>query len=240
VTAEVIANLGDPLWAPEAKEQLATEAVRLLEGADPGSDHQLAWAQLLGWTATSEEQLDLVAALLDASIKIPGLAVDTELRWALLGRLVTTGRASDTEIDAELERDFTDSGKRRAATCRASVPDAAHKASAWNLLAETEVLGVQGVLEVASGFTQSEHSPLLVPYAQRYFDVLADVWSSHGDHFRIVLSRALFPSTAAPHELIDRIDEFLRAQQRDRGLVRVLVEFRDVAERAIRSRALRA
>jgi hypothetical protein len=40
--------------------------------------------------------------------------------------------------------------------------------------------------------------------------------------------------------VIEQIDSFIGAKQRDRGLVRVLVEFRDVAERAIRSRALRA
>jgi len=38
------------------------ETIRLLRAAAPGSDHQLAWAQLLGWTATSPEQLALLAA----------------------------------------------------------------------------------------------------------------------------------------------------------------------------------
>jgi hypothetical protein len=41
-----------------------------------------------------------------------------------------------------------------------------------------------------------------------------------------------------PQTLIAMIDAFLGAEQREPGLVRVLVEFRDVAERAIRSRAL--
>jgi aminopeptidase N len=237
-TADVIAHFADPLRVAEIKEQLATVAVRLLCSADPESDHQLAWAELLGWTATSDEQVELLATLLDASTDVPGLVLDTELRWTLLGRLVTIGRAADAEIDAELERDPTDSGERRAATCRASVPDAAHKEAAWKLLSETEALGVQGVLEVAEGFTQGEHAELLAPYAQRYFDVLEDLWSSHSDHFRVVLAQALFPSTAAPDELIEQIDSFIGAKQRDRGMTRVLVEFRDVAERAIRSRAL--
>jgi aminopeptidase N len=236
-TAQVIAELCDPRRAPEVKERLATSAAQLLDAAEPGSDHQLAWAQALGSTATSKEQLDLVAGLLDASVEVPGLVVDTELRWTLLGRLATTGRATDAEIDAELERDSTDAGQRRAATCRASLPDAAHKAAAWSLLTETDLLGVQGVLEVADGFTQSEHADLLAPYAQRYFDTLAHIWATYGDHFSVVLSRALFPTTADPRELIGQIDSFLGAEQREPGLVRVLVEFRDVAERALRSRA---
>jgi len=35
---------------------------------EPGSDHQLAWAQLLGRTATTPGQLDLLAGLVDGSI----------------------------------------------------------------------------------------------------------------------------------------------------------------------------
>ncbi len=239
-TAEVMARFGDPREVREMKEQLAAVAVRLLHAAEAGSDHQLAWAELLGWTATSEEQIDLVAALLSASAVVPGLVIDTELRWTLLGRLVTSGRAADAEINAELGRDPTDSGERRAATCRASVPDAQHKEAAWKLLAETDALGVQGVLEVCEGFTQSEHAELLAPYAQRYFDVIQGIWSSHGDHFRVVLSQALFPTTAPPQDLIALIDSFLAVQRRDHGLERVLVEFRDIAERALRSRALSA
>jgi aminopeptidase N len=237
-TAELIARMGDPRWVPKAKEQLASVAARLLDAAKPGSDHQLAWAQLLGWTATSNEQLDRITGLLDASVEIPGLVVDAELRWTLLGRLATTGRVNDEQIDAELERDPTDAGERRAATCRASIPDAGHKAAAWTLLTETDLLGVQGVIEVTAGFTQSEHADLLAPYAQRYFDTLAHIWSSYGDHFSVVLSRVLFPATADPGQLIEQIDAFLGAEQREPSLARVLIEFRDVAERALRSRAL--
>jgi aminopeptidase N len=239
-TAQVIAELGDPRRVSAVKEQLAADALELLDTAEPGSDLQLAWAQALGWTAASTEQLDRIAGLLNQSIKVPGLVIDTELRWTLLARLATTGRASDADIDAELERDPTDAGQRRAITCRASFPDAAHKAAAWTLLTDSESLGVIGVLEVADGFTQAEHADLLAPYTQRYFDILEHIWSSYGDHFSVVLSRALFPATADPRELIEQIDAFLAAQEREPGLLRVLIEFRDVAERSLRSRALQA
>jgi hypothetical protein len=48
----------------------------------------------------------------------------------------------------------------------------------------------------------------------------------------------MFPRTAASARLIEQVDEFLAAQERDPGMVRLLVECRDVAERVIRSRAL--
>ena len=43
-----------------------------------------------------------------------GLAVDTELRWQLLHRLVAAGAAGEAEIDAELASDRTDAGERYA------------------------------------------------------------------------------------------------------------------------------
>jgi aminopeptidase N len=232
--------MADPEWVRTGQEQLATAAAALLRSAEPGSDHQLAWAQLLSWTATTPDQLDLVAGLLDGRSEVPGLAVDTELRWSLLLRLVATGRAGDPEIDAELARDATDAGQRYAAGCRAAVPDAEHKAAAWAPLAESEDLGVEGVFEVTRGFAQPEHAPLLAPYAERYLEVMPTIWSSRGDHFRIVLGQQLFPYPAASPELVQRIDEFLAAEERDPGLARVVVECRATVQRALRSRALPA
>jgi len=114
VTAQLLRLSGDPEGAARSKTELATAGARLLLAAAPGSDQQLAWAQLLSWTATSPGQLDLVGGLLDGDVELPGLAVDADLRWALLRRLVATGRAGDAQIDAELARDPTDAGRRYA------------------------------------------------------------------------------------------------------------------------------
>ncbi len=203
---------------------------------EPGA--LLAWAQLLGWTAITPDQLDLLAGLLDGNAEIPGLAIDTELRWTLLGRLAATGRAGEAAIDAELERDPTDAGQRHAAACRAALPDAGHKAAAWALLAESEDLGVEGVIAVAQAFTQPEHAALLTPYAERYFEILPTIWSARGEHFRVLLGQMLFPYPAASPELVERISAFLAAEERDPGLARVVIECRDIIERALRSRAL--
>jgi aminopeptidase N len=239
LTSRLLRSMADPVWVVEGKQQLATAGVGLLRSAEPGSDHQLAWAQLLSWTATTPEQLDLLAGLLDGSAEVPGLAVDTELRWALLERLAATGRAGDAEIDAELERDATDAGRRHAAAARAAVPDAEHKEAAWALLAESDDLGIEGVIEVSRGFNQSEQAELLAPYAERYLATLPAIWSSRGEFFRNVLGQLMFPYPAVSPELVERLDAFL-AEDRDPGLARVVIEARDRAQRALRSRALPA
>jgi aminopeptidase N len=238
VAGQLLALSGDPATAASAKSGLAAAGSRLLLAAPPGSDHQLAWTQLLSWTATTGEQLDLVAGLLDGEVELPGLTVSTDLRWVLLRRLVAMGRAGDAQIDAELSHDPTDAGRRYALSCRAAVPDAAHKSSAWGLLSQSEELGVAGVIEVARGFGLPEHAGLLAPYTELYFEVLPVIWASRGEHFRALLGQGLFPFAAAAPDLPERVDAFLAAQDRDPALVRMLVELRATAERARRSRAL--
>jgi aminopeptidase N len=238
--ARLLTITADPSWVPAGKEQLASTALPLLRAAEPGSDHQLAWMQLLAWTAITPEQLDVLAGLLAGTEKVSGLAVDAELRWALLRRLAATGRAGDAQIDAELERDATDAGRRYAAACRAAIPDAEHKDAAWRLLAESEELGHEGVLAVAASFGQAEHAALLTPYTRAYFRILPDLWSTRGDHIKRVLADGLFPYAAASPELVQRVDSFLAADKRDPALQRILVERRDTVERALRSRELPA
>jgi len=236
--ARLMEVMADPAWVRTGKEQLAAAALPLLLAAEPGSDDQLAWMQLLAWTATTPGQLDLLAGLLDGTAEISGLTVDAELRWSLLRRLAATGRAGDAEIDAELERDATDAGRRHAAACRAAIPDADHKEAAWRLLAESQELGHEGVVAVAASFGRTEHAALLAPYADAYFQVLPDLWASRGDHMKRVLADGLFPYAAASPELLAQIDAFLAAAQRDPALVRILIERRDTVERALRSRGL--
>jgi aminopeptidase N len=238
-TDQVIRLTGDPQWVPQGKAELAAAGARLLLAAAPGSDHQLAWALLLSWTATTPDQLDLLTGLLDGSGGIPGLPVDAELRWAILGRLAATGRAGDAQIDAELRRDPTDAGLRHATACRAAIPDAEHKAAAWHLLAETEDLGALSVGETARGFLQPEHASLLAPYAQRYFEILPELWASRGEHFRMQVAQALFPHPAASPALVGQVDAFLASGPIAPGLARLLAERRDVVARALRSRSLR-
>ncbi len=235
-TGAILEQLAAPAWVGAGRRQLADVAVALLATAEPRSDHQLAWVQLLCRTAASPDQLDLLAGMLAGREVVPGLTVDADLRWAMLLRLAATGRAGTADIDAELAKDETDSGARHAAACRAARPDPDAKAQAWRLLTETE-LPVDSVQEIAGAFYQAEQADLLGPYAARYLQILPGLWAARGGHLRVRLGEALFPRTAAGPELLAQIDALL-ADGHDPGLVRVLIEQRDLVERALASRAL--
>ncbi len=193
---QILTQMADPRRAAEGKRQLAEAAGQMLDLAQPASDHQLAWAQLLSWTATSTEQLYLIAGMLDGTSAFPGLSLTPELRWSLLLRLAAAGRADDADIDAELTKDPTDAGRRNAAACRAAIPDAQHKEAAWELLTSGR-LGPESLAMLARGFTQPEQAHLLVPYAERYLTELEKIWMTRSGHLRVQLSELLFPYAAA-------------------------------------------
>jgi aminopeptidase N len=239
-TSQRMMTSADPAWAAEGKRQLAAAGIELLRSAEAGSDHQLAWAQLLGWSATSDDQLDLLAGLLDGSQQVAGLNVDTELRWTLLARLVAMGHAGQAQIEAELERDDTNTGRKHAAACRAAIPDADRKAEAWQLLAGSRELGIEETFEVGMAFNQVEHAALLAPYADAFFDQFPAVWAARDGLARMVFGMVLFPFSAASPQLLERADAFLAEHAEDAALCRAVIEGRDVAAKALRARKLPA
>ena len=133
----------------------------------PGSDLQLAWARTLAAAARTPEQLAVVRGLLDGSGAVPGLAVDTELRWTLLSSLVALGAAGSDEIEDELDRDPTASGQRRAATARALRPDPGAKAEAWRLATEDDELPNAINEAIIGGFSHPAQTELTSAYASR-------------------------------------------------------------------------
>ncbi|CAM5708273.1 Aminopeptidase N OS=Streptomyces alboniger OX=132473 GN=pepN PE=3 SV=1 [Streptomyces alboniger] len=81
-----------------------------LRAAEPGSDHQLAWARGFAATARTDADLSLLEGLLAGTESVEGLAVDTELRWAFVNRSrrpgVSTRRGS--------RRSWSGTGRPRA------------------------------------------------------------------------------------------------------------------------------
>lgn len=235
---QLIIRLASPGQAREAKRRLAGAAAQLLASAEPGSDHQLAWIQLLAWTATTGDQLDLLAALLSGRTPIPGLLVDADLRWSLLQRMAATGRTDDAGIDAQLADDPSDAGRRHAAACRAAIPDPAHKEAAWQSLTSGQA-GPQTLAAVARGLMQPEHGDLLARYAGRYMAEIEDIWAGSSGQLRgAQLGSLLFPYPAASPELLAMIEEFLTTAPRDPALTRMLRDHQHAVRQALNSRVL--
>jgi aminopeptidase N len=226
---------GDPARRRERTGRLADKTYELLMSAEPASDMQLAFARALAANAISDDHLKLLADLLAGQRDIDGLAIDTDLRWTLLQRLVVMGRAGETEIDQELDRDHTAAGKRHALTLRASRPTAEAKDEAWRLAVHDETLPNAEQAALITGFQQYEHRELLAPYIERYFDCVASAWENRTSEMAQQIAIGLFPILLVDQATIDRTDSYLREARPVPPLRRLITENRDNLARALRA-----
>ncbi|MCU1621577.1 MAG: aminopeptidase Metallo peptidase [Frankiales bacterium] len=227
----------DPAWAPTGRALLATAALEHVRAAEPGSDVQLAWTRALGALASTDEQVGLLQGLLDGSQQIPGLLVDTELRWSLLHRLVALGRAGLDEIGAELDRDPTAAGQRHASACRAARPDAEAKAEAWQSVVESDELPNAVQAAVISGFVNAEQTALLEPYVEPYFEAVGRIWAERTVEMAQNIVIGLYPTLLVSPAVVARTDAYLAGSDVPPALARLLLEGRDGVHRALRARA---
>ncbi|MFC7545408.1 aminopeptidase N [Plantactinospora sp. GCM10030261] len=149
-----------------ALDEIAGACRRLLGVVEPGSTMQLAATR--GLVRATRDTGELTGLLTGAAVPA-GLAVDRDLRWLVLGRLVVLGAAGEPEIARELAVDRSAAGEERAAYCRAALPDPEAKRRAWELISTDETLSNRQVLATANGFWQPEQDELTEAYVERYF-----------------------------------------------------------------------
>jgi aminopeptidase N len=236
LASQAIDPFGDPARSEERRTRLAARAFELADASGPGSDLQLAFTRAAGSNATSEAQLERVAAILDGRETLDGLVVDTELRWLLLRRLVATGRADDAQIDAELERDDTSAGRCHALALRASRPTPAAKAEAWRQIVELDELPNAEQSATIGGFVSYEQRDLLEPYVEAYFAAIGDVYRTRSSEMAQQLIVGLYPYWKTDASTIARTETYLNDEQPGAALRRMLLEGRDALARALRSR----
>jgi aminopeptidase N len=228
----------DPSWAPQGRSALADLARGALAAAAPGSDHQLAWVHTLLAAATSAADLKFAEGLLAGSAVPDGLAVDDELRWAIVQTLAAHGRLGVDEIAAEVERDPSAAGQRHAATARALLPTADAKAEAWRLALDDDSLPNAMQEAVIAGFAHPLQGELVAPYVERYFAEVESVWQRRTSELAQNVVIGLFPSwtsTVTP-ETAAAAEAFLAKADLPPALRRLVSEGRADVLRAITAR----
>ncbi len=226
---------GDPANRDALAAHMAETARKRLEEAAPGSDAQLSWAK--HWAAVSREgqQRADVRRLLDGELTIQGLAVDTDLRWWLVGALASSGAADEELIEAEYRRDPTDLGERHRASALAARPTAEAKAEAWRRLFEDDLSLTVG-REVWGGLHQLHQPELAEAYVEPYFDALDQVFADRSLDWAIEFAEGTYPHPAASDALLARTDEYLAREDLPGPLRRVLLEQRDTLRRTLAAR----
>ena len=167
---------------------------------------------------------------------LDGLAVDTDLRWTLLRRLVSRGVLGEAEIDAELSADATDAGERHAATCRAAVPTAEAKRETWETLTGGK-LTIAMFRATLVGFVEPDQEALIGRYRPAYFAAVGDVWREWSSAMAQDFVITGYHVCAVDTETVAATDAYLADGSPPAALRRLLSEGRDDVLRSLRNQA---
>ncbi len=208
--AQAVNNFSAPANRAALRAEWEQGVRRLLDEAEPGSDHQLTFVRSLAVAAHSGAALDDIQGLLDGSLVIDGLVIDMDLRWTLLGSLARAGRADEEQIAEELRRDNTISGRERAAAARTARPSAEAKAAAWEFAVVRDDVPNETQRSVVLSFMQPGQDELLRPYVERYLAMADTLWEEKGTQRASTALEFLFPRPLASRELLDRVATWLQ------------------------------
>jgi len=231
-----LASYADPAWAvQEGWPAYVGKLLRLVHAAGPGSDQQLALVNALSGAVLTPEALEALAGWRDGTAPLEGLSVDTDLRWRLLHALVAHGAASVADIDDELARDNTATGRRMAERARALVPTPEAKATAWERAVTDDSLPNAINAAIIMGFSHPAQQTLLADYVERYFAVVDEVWARRSSEQAQPMVQGLFPSWAVEPRTVDTADAWLAGEHAS-SLRRLVSEGRAGIVRALAAR----
>ncbi|MDO5738944.1 MAG: aminopeptidase N [Ornithinimicrobium sp.] len=231
--------------APTHREGVVAELTAGLraaaKAAAPGSDAQLqlitAWAAL----ARSADDQQLIADVLAGDVVLEGLDLDQDMRWTLLNSLTASGAAGEAQIVAEQELDNTATGREKAARARSSMPTADAKEATWVAAVEQDGLSNAVLASMALGFGWVHDDSLLLPYIERYHDVIEKVWDGRTHHIAESIAVGFYPLRIASQELLDASQHWLDSHPDvSNSLRRTIAENRDSVARCIRAQAVDA
>jgi len=240
-----LGSYAEPDWAAsQGWPALADRLLELARGAAAGSDHQLAFVNALCTSLLSTRHVVVLADLLDhepADLGLPGLSIDTDLRWRIVTALAAAGEidADGPEtpfIDAEVKRDPTAAGKRNGAQAATARPQAAVKEAAWTSVTEDDTLANITTRSIISGFAQPGQGELLKPFGARYFAAIKGIWERRSSEVAQTVVVGLYPSWDISDGGIAAADEFLADSGLPPALRRLVLEGRAGIERSLRAR----
>ena len=234
---QAVAAYADPTWAAETGwPAVSRRLVELARGAEPGSDAQLSYVTALAASVLTADEVAIIRGWRDGSAPLPGLVVDADLGWTLLGALVAHGAAGDADIDAAATADATASGERRATQVRALRPTRAAKQEMWDRLIGDDTMANALQDAAISGFNHPAQADLLAAFVPQYFDAVADVWHRRSSEVAQKVAVGLYPRWAVADDTATAAETWL-AGDHPAALHRLVSEGLAGTRRALAARA---
>jgi aminopeptidase N len=215
-----ITKVGDGLWV-------------LAQAAEAGSDAQFQFVKFFAAIPSTPQHVTTLRGLLDGSIALPGLEIDSDLSWELLEGLVIVGEAGEAEIDAALAKDNTSQGQQAAARSRAAISTPEGKKAALDAALTDETIPNVALRNMGVGFTHVNDPAALEPLVGPYFDALTTVWTERSFTIAEYIVLGFYPGSLASQGLIDATNAWLDANPGIPALRRLVVESLAGVERAV-------
>src|SRR5262245_622756 len=227
----------EPLARPGALAALADACAVVIDRAEPGTSSQLAAVRGLV-TCAGQAQVATLSGWLSGDGVPTGLAVDAELRWQVLRRLVVLGAAGDKEINEEFRQDPSAAGAEHAARCRAAIPSAEAKARAWHVMVNDDELSVRLLSAAAEGFWQAEQHELTAPYVARYFAEMPAMAARRTPNAVWQVAEPGYPRYSVSADTLARAQAMLARDDLEPTLRRIVIDATDELDRAWKARNL--
>ncbi|HET6168158.1 MAG TPA: aminopeptidase N [Marmoricola sp.] len=215
--------------ADSARRRLHEAFLARAMSAAPGSELQLAAAQGAVLNAPEPEPL---RALL-AGDWLPGLPLDSAMRWRAFKRLSSLGATDLDELDKALSEDNDATTQLAHAWCRARLPEPEAKAWAWQRFTGAVKASNYEIDAIGSGMWQTGRDDLLAPYAVRYFDELPGTTAVRQGWVLGDAARFFFPISVMTDDTLRRRDELIADGSLNPTLRRVLVDAGDDLRRRL-------
>ncbi|GAA3741283.1 aminopeptidase N [Leifsonia bigeumensis] len=222
--AKTIEKVGSDLWT-------------LAQLAAPASDAQFQFVKFFAQVASTGDHVSALRGLLDGTVVLEGLTIDTDLGWELLEGLVLNGAATPADIDAALAKDNTANGQQAAARARATFATSEAKLAAFASLVDSDELPNAIVRNTALGYQHVNDPSSLDAVVAKYFASLGDLWTSRSYHIAETLIVGLYPAPLASQALIDATKAWLDANPDIPALRRLVTENLAGVERALAAQA---
>jgi aminopeptidase N len=219
-----------PDTRPAALAMVAQACDRLMAVASPGGSRQLAAARGLIGASTDTARL---RGWLDGTGVPPGLAIDTELRWQILHRLVVLGAAGPEAVAARLAADRSAAGEQWSARCLAARPDPAAKENAWHAITADTTLSNRILEANAEGFWHPEQEELTAAYVDRYFAEMPAVTRLRTPWLAERLASDVYPRLAVSARTRQLAADLLADPDLSPALRRVVLDLDDDMARAL-------
>ena len=216
--AATIERVGDALW-------------ELASSAAAGSDAQFQFVKFFANIPSTPAHAATLRGLLDGTVTLDGLEIDTDLRWEVLEGLVLLGEAGEAEIIAQFDDDMTANGQQAAARARATGDKkAALDAALTDATIPNVVLRASGM-----GYHHVNSPTALEPLVAPYFEALDRIWKERSYKIAEYVILGFYPAPLASRQLVDATNAWLDAHPDIPALRRLVIENLAGVERALRA-----